>query len=156
MKPELLVAWLETEGWFRIRVDPNRHYVGVSACISQKDLKTLNRIKHEINLGRIDQSKQSLMIERIEEIPKLIKILDKVQEKDWYTQKYKDYQIWKTIWNFCLKRREGNKWKFWTKKDLEFILKERAKMKYQKVNGRKYKDSEITNLWFSYRKIKII
>jgi hypothetical protein len=153
MKPELLVAWIETEGWFRIRIDPSDHYIGVSVAISQSNFETLEKIRKEVGFGRTDFSRGEgkLCFDRQEDIPKIISILDSVKERDWYTPKFKDYQIWKNVWNFLGKRRNKRTWKFWTKDELEFILKERAKMKYQKVNGRKYKDSEIMNLWFNYQ-----
>jgi hypothetical protein len=74
MKPELLVAWIETEGWFRIRIDPSDHYIGVSVAISQSNFETLEKIRKEVGFGRTDFSRGEgkLCFDRQEDIPKII------------------------------------------------------------------------------------
>ena len=38
IKPEVLVAWLETEGWMRVRINPKNNYIDAEIGISQKEI----------------------------------------------------------------------------------------------------------------------
>ena len=115
MKPEVLIAWIETEGCFCLDIPEKRPTnPRLTIKIDQKNLEVINRIYRELGYGEAGGKNQSgvfnIRFRRVGTLDKLFKFIDTVPETEWYHpvkleqyKKSKEFFYWQTnhsgLWN---------------------------------------------------------
>lgn len=151
IKPATLVAWLETDGWMRIKIRPANHNITVEIGFSQKDLETLEKLAKAIELtpSRSRSKGRHQITYTTQKIDHIINILDKADREDWFTTKYEDYQHFKRALSLIKEVRKRKTSPKWFKEDIRKLLKIRKQMKHIRKPWNKLPDREILQGWKS-------